>query len=85
MIVDFWAEWCGPCKQMLPIFETFAEGAKDRVVCAKVNVDESADIAGEYGVMSIPTLVVFKDGEALESLVGVQDQAGLDALLEKYS
>lgn len=79
-IVDFWAEWCGPCRMMGPIFDQASEEAAGKAKFAKLNVDEAQDIAGEYGVMSIPTLIVFKDGEKVDQLVGVQDK---DTLIKK--
>jgi thioredoxin 1 len=79
-IVDFWAEWCGPCRMMGPIFDQASEEAAGKAKFGKLNVDEARQTAGEYGVMSIPTLIIFKDGEKVEQLVGVQDK---DTLLKK--
>lgn len=78
-VVDFWAEWCGPCRMMGPIFEQASEEAAGAAKFGKVNVDE-AKVAAEYGIMSIPTLVIFKDGQKVDQLVGVQDK---DALIAK--
>lgn len=80
VIVDFWAEWCGPCKVMEPIFDEAASEAAGKVKFAKLNVDKAQKTAGEYGVMSIPTLIIFKDGKKIEQLIGVQDK---ETLLKK--
>ena len=83
-VVDFWAEWCGPCQQMLPILEDFTKEVEGKAKVGKVNVDENPDIAGEFRVMSIPTLIVFKDGKPVEQLVGVQTKEKLNETIEKY-
>jgi thioredoxin 1 len=70
-VIDFWAPWCGPCKMMGPIFEEAAGEVKDTVKFAKVNVDENSDLAQRFGVMSIPTLMFFKDGQPVDKIVGV--------------
>lgn len=79
-MVDFWASWCGPCQMVGPIIEEIAEERTDVKVC-KVNVDEQPDIAGKYDVMSIPTIIVFKDGEPTTVSVGAKPKAELLALL----
>jgi thioredoxin 1 len=78
VIVDFFAEWCGPCRVMGPIFEEVSGKFEGKVKFAKLNVDEANAISGKYGVMSIPTLIVFKNGEAAETLVGLQDEVTLE-------
>ena len=83
-IVDFWAAWCGPCRMMGPIFEEAAKDLDKLAKFAKLNVDEAQKTAGEYGVMSIPTLVIFKDGEKVEQLVGVQDADTIKKKLELH-
>ena len=83
-LVDFWAEWCGPCQMMLPILDKFSDSMGDKMTVAKVNVDEDPEVAGQFRVMSIPTLIVFKDGEAVETLVGVQQADQLEAVCSKY-
>ena len=83
-VVDFWAEWCGPCQQMLQVLEDFSKEAEWKAKVGKVNVDENPDIAGEFRVMSIPTLIVFKDGEAVEQLVWVQTKEKLNETIAKY-
>ena len=69
VLVDFWAPWCGPCQMMLPILDTFSKSMEGKMTVAKVNVDENPEIAGQFRVMSIPTLIVFKDGAPVETLV----------------
>ncbi len=77
VLVDFWAPWCGPCKMQGPILDKVAEQIGDAAVIAKVNVDENAPLAAEYGVRSIPTLLLFKDGEKVQDFIGVQQEAAL--------
>ena len=74
VLVDFYADWCGPCKMMSPVIDKIAEEADDRVKVCKLNVDDAQDIAVEYNVMSIPTLILFKDGNEVNRLVGLQDK-----------
>ena len=83
-LVDFWAEWCGPCQMMLPILEDFSSEMEGKMKVGKVNVDENPEIAGQFRVMSIPTLIVFKDGEAVETMVGVQQKDQLAEICGKY-
>lgn len=70
ILVDFWATWCGPCQMMLPIIEDFAKSNPD-IKVGKVNVDEQPELAGEYGIMSIPTLIAFKNGEIYRTRLGI--------------
>ncbi len=77
VLVDFWAPWCGPCKMQSPILDKVAEAVEGKAVITKVNVDENAPIAAEYGVRSIPTLILFKDGEKVQDFIGVQQEAAL--------
>ena len=74
VLVDFYADWCGPCKMMSPIIEELANEVGDKVKICKLNVDECQDIAIQFNVMSIPTLVIFKDGQVINTLVGLQDK-----------
>ncbi|HED38651.1 MAG TPA: thioredoxin [Ignavibacteria bacterium] len=85
VLVDFFAEWCGPCKVMWPIIEELAEEYKDKeaVKIGKLNIDESQAIAQKFNVMSIPTLILFKDGKLAETLVGMQDKESLKELINK--
>ena len=85
VIVDFWATWCSPCLTQGPIVEELAEEIGEKAIIAKLDVDENQDIAGEYGVMSIPTLLIFKDGEVVDQLVGVHQKQDLIAAIEKHS
>ena len=77
VLVDFWAEWCGPCKMIAPILDEIADEQGDNIWIAKVNVDEANEIALRYQVMSIPTLLVFKDGEVAKRMVGASGKAKL--------
>ena len=80
VLVDFWASWCGPCKMLSPVVEQVAEERDDIKVC-KVNVDEEADLAGQYGVMSIPYLAVFKNAEVAGTSVGAVPKARILSML----
>lgn len=85
VIVDFFAEWCGPCKMMGPIFEEVGAKFEGKVKFAKLNVDEAREAAMKYGVMSIPTLITFKDGEAVQTMVGLQDAGSLEEVANSLS
>ena len=74
VLVDFYADWCGPCKMMSPVIDKIAEESDDRIKVCKLNVDDAQDIAVAYDVMSIPTLILFKDGTELNRLVGLQSK-----------
>jgi len=82
VLVDFWAEWCGPCKVISPIVEEIAGELEGKLKVAKVNVDDAQDLAGKYNIMSIPTLLLFKNGEPVEQVVGAVSK---DQLLEKIN
>lgn len=71
-LVDFWAEWCGPCRMQLPILEEVSEEIGEKATVGKINVDHELELAQRFGVQSIPTLILFKDGEIVDTMVGVQ-------------
>ena len=81
-LVDFWAEWCGPCQTMGPVLNQIAEDFEGRAKVGKVNVDKNPNLAGQFGVMGIPTLILFINGQEKERLVGVVPQERLAQLLE---
>ncbi len=81
-LVDFWAPWCGPCRAIAPVIEDLASEYAGRVGFAKVNVDESPKVATGYGVQSIPTLLIFKDGKPMKQVVGLTPKADLKKYLE---
>jgi thioredoxin 1 len=85
VFLDFWANWCGPCKMMLPTFEKLAEQYGDQVTFAKINVDELPDIANRFSVRSIPTFVLLQDGNVVERLVGARSEKELAELLSRYA
>lgn len=82
VLVDFWASWCGPCKMLSPVVDSVSE-QYDSVDFYKVNVDEQPELAQEFGIMSIPTLIMFKNGEVFDESVGVAPEAELKAFVEK--
>lgn len=81
VLLDFWATWCGPCQMQGPIIDALAEKRQD-VVFGKVNVDEEIALAQQFGVMSIPTLIIFRNGEIVQKAVGLQDEASVEQLLK---
>lgn len=85
-VVDFWAPWCGPCLMMAPVFEELAGEYAGKVSFGKLNVDEAQDVAAEFGVMSIPTMIVFSGGKEAKRLIGAQQKdalkSGIDSALE---
>lgn len=79
VLVDFWAEWCGPCKMLAPVLEQLAAEQQGRALIAKVNIDESPELADRFGITGIPTMVVFKNGQPVKRLQGVQSKRTLAA------
>lgn|SRR5690554_5642872 len=82
VLVDFWAQWCGPCKMIAPVLEELDQEIGDKVKIAKLDVDDNQETAAQFGVMSIPTLLLFKDGEVVDKLVGFQPK---EVLAERIS
>lgn len=85
VLVDFWAPWCGPCKMIAPVLHELDEEIGDKAKIVKVDVDENQETAGKFGVMSIPTLIVLKDGEVVDKVVGFQPKEALAELLAKHA
>ncbi|GAA4210674.1 thioredoxin [Actinocatenispora rupis] len=82
VLVDFWAEWCGPCKKVAPVLDQLGAEYADQIEIVKLNIDENPNVTREYGVMSIPTLTVFKGGKPVQSVVGAQPKSQLTKLIE---
>ncbi|MDC7952308.1 thioredoxin [Liquorilactobacillus mali] len=83
-LTDFWATWCGPCRMQSPVVEQLAEEMGDKVTFTKVDVDQNQATASEFGIMSIPTLLIKKDGQVVDTLVGYHPKERLQAKLEQY-
>lgn len=83
VLVDFWATWCGPCRMLAPVLEELAAEYDGRVTVGKVNVDEQPALAMRYNIQSIPTVMLFKNGEAVQTLVGFRPKAQFEALLDE--
>ncbi|MCM8757995.1 MAG: thioredoxin [Candidatus Omnitrophica bacterium] len=84
ILVDFWAPWCAPCRIIAPIVEEIAKEYKDKIKVAKLNVEDYPSIASRFGIMSIPTLIIFKDGKAVESLIGVVSKNQIISRIKNY-
>ncbi|MEK4537713.1 MULTISPECIES: thioredoxin [Peribacillus] len=85
VLVDFWAPWCGPCKMIAPVLQELDTEIGDTAKIVKVDVDENQETAGKFGVMSIPTLIVLKDGEVVDKVVGFQPKEALAELIAKHA
>ncbi len=83
VVVDFWASWCGPCRMVAPIMEELANDFDGKVQIGKVNVDEQGELAAKFRIMSIPTVLVFKNGEVVEKIVGARAKEEFDELIQK--
>ena len=84
VLVDFWAEWCGPCRQLGPILDEVSKSMGDKVKICKMNVDEAPETAAQFGIRSIPTMFLFKDGQQVDTKVGLNSQASLEQWLQKF-
>ncbi|MFD2705242.1 MULTISPECIES: thioredoxin [Salibacterium] len=84
VLADFWADWCGPCKMIAPVLEEIDSEMGDQIKIAKLDVDENQETAGKFGVMSIPTLLLFKNGEVVEQITGFQPKEQLEEVLNKH-
>ena len=85
MLVDFWAEWCGPCKMIAPVLDELAEEFEGRAKIGKVNIDEQQALAAEYGIRAIPTLLVFSKGQVAEQIVGARSKRDFKASLDRVA
>jgi thioredoxin 1 len=84
VLVDFWAPWCGPCRMMAPTIEQIAKEMEGKIKVGKVNIDQHNKYAGQFGIMSIPTFLIFKGGNVVEQMVGVMDKDDMKEKIEKY-
>ena len=83
VLCDFWAEWCGPCKQISPILSELAKDYKEKILIAKVNIDENPEIPSNYGIMSIPTLILFKNGRSVSTQIGLVEKSSLTKWIDE--
>ncbi|WP_338750519.1 thioredoxin [Bacillus sp. FJAT-52991] len=85
VLVDFWAPWCGPCKMIAPVLEELDAELNGKAKVVKVDVDDNQETAGKFGVMSIPTLILFKDGQPVDKVIGFQPKEALAELINKHA
>lgn len=83
VLIDFYADWCGPCRMVAPIIEELAKNNHDKIVVGKLDVDANQETAGKYGVMSIPTVIMFKDGKEVDRKVGFGGKSGYEEMIRK--
>jgi thioredoxin 1 len=83
VLVDFWAEWCGPCKMIAPIVDELANEYDGKVKIGKINIDDQQNLAAQYGIRAIPTLLIFKGGQVFEQIVGLKSKRDLKTMLER--
>ena len=84
VLVDFWAPWCGPCRMIAPLIDQLAEEYQGKLKAVKLNTDESPSVATEYGIRSIPTVMIFKDGQKVDTVIGAVPKSTLSGTIEKY-
>lgn len=84
VLVDFWASWCGPCKMVAPVIANLANEYEGKIKVGKVNVDEEGLLASEYGIVSIPTVIIFINGKPVEKIIGANSQDDYEDVIEKY-
>ncbi len=84
VMVDFYADWCGPCKMVAPVVEELAKDYEKKIKVGKLNIDDGQDIAGELGIMSIPTIMFFRNGKKTGQVVGAQSKSALDSQIKKH-
>jgi len=83
-LVDFWADWCGPCRMVGPIIERLANRFREKVKFLKVNIDNEPELTNKHGIRAVPTLMIFKDGKSVETIVGVHSEAEMEKTLKKH-